>query len=141
MKLEILTEINQKIIDRFHQLMRQLCPDCPPLPLAHYQELIAHPTSMLIVAKKEEEIIGCLTLAWYYIPTGTRMWIEDVVVDELFRGQNLGEALIQYAIQIAKSKGARQIDLTSRPSRLAANHLYKKLGFESRETNVYRLKI
>lgn len=141
MELEILSQLDQQIVDRFHQLMRQLCPDCPAQDLTHYQELIAHPTSMLIVAKKEKDIIGCLTLVWYYIPTGTRMWIEDVVVDELYRGQNLGEALIQYAIQIAKSKGARQIDLTSRPSRLAANHLYKKLGFESRETNVYRLNL
>ena len=34
--------------------------------------------------------------------------------------------------------GAKTIDLTSRPSREAANRLYQRLGFEMRETNVYR---
>jgi len=141
MELEILTEINQDYVDQLHQLMQQLCPDCPSLPLTYYQALIAHPTISLIVATKEKVIIGSATLAWYPIPTGLRMWIEDVVVDETSRGQLIGFALIQYAIQIAKSKGAIQIDLTSRPTRVAANQLYQKLGFVRRETNIYRLSL
>lgn len=141
MNIEILTDINEAILERMHHLMAQLCPACPSLNLNHYQELIDHPGTLLIVAKQEEIIVGSLTLAWYPIPTGLRMWIEDVVVDEASQGQKIGEQLVLFAIDQARKRGGRILDLTSRPNRLAANKLYQKLGFELRETNPYRLKL
>jgi len=72
------------------------------------------------------------------VPTGLRAWIEDVVVDESARGAGAGEALVLTAISRADAAGARTVDLTSRPSREAANRLYLRLGFEARTTNVYR---
>ena len=75
------------------------------------------------------------------IPTGTRAWIEDVVVDEAARGSGMGAALNQAALDHARLRGAKTVDLTSRPSREAANRLYQRLGFEPRETNVYRLTL
>ena len=71
-------------------------------------------------------------------PPALRAWIEDVVVDEAARGQGVGEALNRAALERAATAGARTVDLTSRPSREAANRLYQRLGFEPRETNVYR---
>ena len=82
-----------------------------------------------------------LTLAVFRIPTGVRAWIEDVVVDEDSRGQGIGERLVQAAIERAKTAGAITVDLTSRPSREAANRLYRRCGFVQRETNIYRLSI
>jgi ribosomal protein S18 acetylase RimI-like enzyme len=82
--------------------------------------------------------VGSLTLAVFRIPTGLRAWIEDVVVDESARGQGVGEALNRAALDRAAALGAVTVDLTSRPSRAAANRLYQRLGFEPRETNVYR---
>jgi ribosomal protein S18 acetylase RimI-like enzyme len=41
-------------------------------------------------------------------------------------------------LEQAKSLGCVTVDLTSRPSREAANHIYKKLGFELRDSNVWR---
>ena len=79
-----------------------------------------------------------MTLVVFPIPTGTRAWIEDVVVDEGARGQGVGEALNRRAIEIALKAGAKTVDLTSRPSRKAANRLYQRLGFAARETNIYR---
>jgi len=67
-----------------------------------------------------------------------RAWIEDVVVDEAGRGQGVGAALVQAALERSAERGARTVDLTSRPSREAANRLYLRLGFETRDTNVYR---
>ncbi|HEX2184389.1 MAG TPA: GNAT family N-acetyltransferase, partial [Chloroflexota bacterium] len=61
-----------------------------------------------------------------------------VVVHEAARGQGVGEALSREALRRAAEAGARTVDLTSRPSREAANRLYRRLGFEPRETNVYR---
>ncbi|MDZ4709664.1 MAG: GNAT family N-acetyltransferase [Saprospiraceae bacterium] len=141
MKIEILSEINKSALERLHQLMKQLCPTCPPLNLDHYKKMIDHPTTLLIVSKKEDLILGCLTLAWYPIPTGLRMWIEDVVVDENYHGRHIGEELVFFAMKQARQLGGRILDLTSRPDRIAANKLYQKLGFEKRVTNPYRLKL
>ena len=79
-----------------------------------------------------------LTLATFVIPTGKRAWIEDVVVDSAARGQGAGRALVEAAIAHAKQIGAKSVDLTSRPSREAANRLYVRSGFTARQTNVYR---
>ena len=83
-------------------------------------------------------IVGTLTLVVFRIPTGVRAWIEDVVVDEAIRGRGVGEALSEEAIRRALGLGARTVELTSRPSREAANRLYRRLGFTLRDTNVYR---
>ena len=83
-------------------------------------------------------IVGMLALIIFRIPTGVRAWIEDVVVDSGLRGRGAGEALTRAAIDIAGARGAKTVDLTSRPSREAANRLYQKVGFELRQTNVYR---
>jgi ribosomal protein S18 acetylase RimI-like enzyme len=82
-----------------------------------------------------------LTLVVFRIPTGVRAWIEDVVVDESARGHGVGEALNRAALDGARRKGAKTVDLTSRPSRAAANRLYQRLGFVARETNVYRYEL
>jgi ribosomal protein S18 acetylase RimI-like enzyme len=79
-----------------------------------------------------------LTLAVFTVPTGVRAWIEDVVVDDGARGAGVASALVQSALEHADRQGARTVDLTSRPQREAANRLYVRLGFERRETNVYR---
>jgi ribosomal protein S18 acetylase RimI-like enzyme len=86
-------------------------------------------------------IVGMLTLVTFRLPTGVRAWIEDVVVDSGWRGQGVGEALTQAAIEVATARGARTVDLTSRPSREAANRLYRRMGFEQRDTNVYRFRL
>ena len=85
--------------------------------------------------------MGMLTLVTFRLPTGVRAWVEDVVVDSAARGQGVGEALTQAAIELAAARGAQTVDLTSRPSREAANRLYRRMGFEPRETNVYRFQL
>ena len=87
------------------------------------------------------QIVGSLTLALFRIPTGLRAWIEDVVVDEAARGQGIGSALNHAALERARQEGAKTVDLTSRPTREAANRLYQRLGFVPRETNVYRFSL
>jgi ribosomal protein S18 acetylase RimI-like enzyme len=98
-------------------------------------------TATLFVARDDGVAVGTLTLVVFSIPTGLRAWVEDVVVDEVARGGGIGEALISAAVEEARGRGVRSIDLTSRPSREAANALYQKLGFKRRDTNVYRLVI
>jgi ribosomal protein S18 acetylase RimI-like enzyme len=95
----------------------------------------------VFVARVDGNIVGSLTLVTFRIPTGIRAWIEDVVVDESARGHGVGEALNQAAIEEARRKGAVTVDLTSRPSREAANRLYQRIGFVQRDTNVYRYSL
>ena len=102
-------------------------------------EIVDSPASILLVARDVDgTIVGSLTLVVFRIPTGVRAWIEDVVVDEEARGRGVGEALSREALSRAAAAGARTVDLTSRPSREAANRLYRRLGFVERDTNVYR---
>ena len=86
-------------------------------------------------------IVGMLTLVTFRIPTGVRARIEDVVVDSAARGRGVASELTRVALEIAAARGARTVDLTSRPSRDAANRLYQHLGFEERETIVYRFPL
>jgi ribosomal protein S18 acetylase RimI-like enzyme len=88
--------------------------------------------------KTAGRVVGMLTLAIFLVPTGLRAWIEDVVVDDRVRGGGVASALIRAAVDHAERQGARTVDLTSRPEREAANRLYMRLGFERRNTNVYR---
>jgi ribosomal protein S18 acetylase RimI-like enzyme len=103
--------------------------------------MVASPASDVLVARLDGRIVGTLTLVVFRIPTGVRAWIEDVVVDDAARGHGVGELLNVRALEVARSKGAKTVDLTSRPSREAANRLYQRIGFQPRETNVYRFSL
>lgn len=131
-------EVTPELVEAFAHLVPQLSSSADPPGEGELQEIVASPATVLLVARSGGGIVGSLTLALFRIPTGLRAWIEDVVVDEAARGHGVGEALNRRALEVAHERGARSVDLTSRPSREAANRLYQKLGFEARDTNVYR---
>ena len=135
------TQMSEELEAAFARLTPQLSSSVRPPTEAELAEIVSSPASVLLVAKdpsRHGEIIGALTLILFRIPTGVRAWIEDVVVDSEFRRKGVGEALSRAAMQRAAQAGARTVDLTSRPSREAANRLYRRVGFVQRETNVYR---
>ena len=123
------------------RLIPQLSSSNPPPGQAELEEIVASPATTLFVARHRGRIVGALTLVAFRIPTGVRTRIEDVVVDETLRGQRVGERLSEAAIAEARRLGARSTDLTSRPSREAANRLYARMGFQRRESNVYRYEL
>ena len=104
----------------------------------HVAELCEADATVLLLARLDGAIVGMLVLVLFRLPTGMRAWIEDVVVEGSVRGQGVGEALTREAMGRATSAGAVTVDLTSRPSRAAAVRLYERMGFERRETGVYR---
>lgn len=136
--IEICTEVTPALVDAFARLVPQLSRSSPPPGAEELTEIVTSPASTLLVAVEDGVVLGSLTLVVFRIPTGLRAWIEDVVVDDAARGKGVGAALNERAVEIAAEHGARTVDLTSRPSREAANRLYQRLGFERRETNVYR---
>ena len=130
--------VTPEIVEAIGRLLPQLSRSAPAPTAAELEEIVTSPTSHLLVARVDEQIVGSLTLIVFRIPTGVRAWIEDVVVDEAARGHGVGEALNREALRISRERGAITVDLTSRPSREAANRLYQRLGFEARDTTVYR---
>ncbi|HWE67186.1 MAG TPA: GNAT family N-acetyltransferase [Acidimicrobiales bacterium] len=119
-------------------LIPQLSRSSPPPSVEELNRIMADPATTLLLAKDDGRVVGMLTLAVFLLPTGVRAWIEDVVVDDDARGSGVASALVQAALDQADQQGARTVDLTSRPEREAANRLYLRLGFERRQTNVYR---
>jgi ribosomal protein S18 acetylase RimI-like enzyme len=133
------TEVTDELLAAFVHLIPQLSSSNPPPGRTELQEMVDSPASIVLMARDAAgHTIGSLTLALFRVPTGLRAWIEDVVVDESARGSGAGAALVEAAVARAAAVGARTVDLTSRPSREAANRLYVRMGFELRTTNVYR---
>jgi ribosomal protein S18 acetylase RimI-like enzyme len=131
-----------ELVDAFARLVPQLSRSSPAPTAAELVEMCAAPGTHVLVARDAEgTIVGSLTLVVFRIPTGMRAWIEDVVVDEAGRGKGVGEQLNRFALDLARAEGCRTVDLTSRPSREAANRLYQRIGFVARETNVYRYEL
>jgi ribosomal protein S18 acetylase RimI-like enzyme len=139
--VEEITEVTAEVIEAVGRLVPQLSRSARVPTDAEVAEIVRSPATVLLAARSAGDggrIVGLLTLALFRIPTGVRAWIEDVVVEESERGKGVGEALILESVRRAAAAGARTVDLTSRPSREAANRLYRRLGFAARETNVYR---
>ena len=133
--------MTDEVVEAFARLVPQLSKTTVPPDRAALDGIVSSPADTLLIARHEGKIVGTLTLVMFPIPTGLRAWIEDVVVDESARGQGIGEALSLEALSIAQAAGARTVDLTSRPSRQAAGKLYEKVGFQLRETRVYRYRV
>lgn len=128
----------------YHEAMQRFLDQLTTHPMTvtetMFRQLIDSENSHLFFLMKEGQIAGMLTVGIYYSPTGGKAWIEDVVVDEAFRGQGLSKQLVAHAIEFTQSKQIPSLMLTSNPKRIAANKLYQAMGFSRKETNVYRMK-
>jgi ribosomal protein S18 acetylase RimI-like enzyme len=141
LRIELPDEPSDELVDAFRRLLPQLSQTAPIPDAEAVKEIVSSPSTTVLAARDEGGIIGLLTLAVFRSPSGLRAWIEDVVVDEAVRGRGTGEALTREAVRLAGERGVRTVDLTSRPSREAANRMYEKVGFRKRETNVYRYEL
>ena len=128
-------------VDAVNRLLVQLSTKPAVFTLESLEEIVSSPSSHLFFAECEGVVVGMLTVGEYLAPTGRKMWIEDVVVDEAMRGRAIGRMLVEHAIAFAGSLGNGTLMLTSRPSRIAANSLYRSCGFEPKETNMYRMPV
>jgi ribosomal protein S18 acetylase RimI-like enzyme len=145
--VEVLREVTDETVSAFTRLLPQLSRSAPPPDHASLDQVVACPANTVLVARmpapagEAGEIVGVLTLVMFPIPTGIRAWIEDVVVDEAATRQGVGTALTLEALRLARARGARTVDLTSRPSREAAGRLYERVGFQPRDSRLYRFSL
>jgi ribosomal protein S18 acetylase RimI-like enzyme len=140
MKIEELTDFSITALDAINVLLPQLSPSVVVLEESDLRNIVDSESTKLFLAIDQNGVFGMLSLVLFRIPTGRKAWVEDVVVDENARGRGVGQLLTEHAIQVAREHGAHSVDLTSRPSREAANALYQRVGFLQRETNVYRFR-
>ena len=151
MSVELIEQSSPELVAAMERPIPQLSRSAKPLTAQQTQALVDQDSVYLFVFRTDKPVIaadgneveagtilGMLSLATFAIPTGVRAWVEDVVVDAGTRGMGAGQQLVEAAVAHAQKIGARTVDLTSRPSREAANRLYRRCGFELRETNVYR---
>lgn len=145
MTIERIFDASPDVVEMFVKLIPQLSTSTPAPDVEDVERFLAQPAVHLLAFRDDDaasptcgQLLGMLTLATFEIPTGKRGWIEDVVVDEAARGKGAGQALVEAAVELGAQLGLKSIDLTSRPSREAANRLYRRCGFVERETNIYR---
>ena len=140
MIIDKITAADDELAAAMELLIPQLSRSTPPPSLQQVAEMLDQDSLTLFAYRQAagEPIQGLLSLVTFTIPTGVRAWIEDVVIDDAARGAGAGRALVEAAVTAAAEMGARTVDLTSRPSREAANRLYQRCGFVLRDTNVYR---
>ncbi|NDV46237.1 GNAT family N-acetyltransferase [Paludibacter sp. 221] len=135
-------EVREFSIDYYHaveKLIAKLTNSPASFSESFFKEIVSSPNSYFFLLLDEGSVAGMLTIGTYKSPTGVKGWIEDVVVDEQYRGKGLGKKIMEHALSFTKSLGVDTLMLTSNPSRIAANKLYHSLGFEQKETNVYKM--
>lgn len=140
-KIFRLKNADKKILASLNRLLPQLSEKERPISLRELEKIFEQKNFFLFVAREKEEIVGMASMYITKLISGIDANIDDVVVDEHYRGKGIGKSLMEKLMATAKKKGAAYIDLTSKPQRIAANELYKRLGFKRRDTNVWRLTI
>ncbi|MGO4750983.1 GNAT family N-acetyltransferase [Streptomyces sp. 2MCAF27] len=140
-RVEIIHEASQELVDAFGRLLPQLSSTAKPLDYEAVDRMVTCDANTVLAARTSDAIVGTLTLVLLPLPSGLRARIEDVVVDSDARGKGVAGLLTQDALRIAREAGARTVDLTSRPDRASANRLYERLGFQARHSTVYRFPI
>jgi ribosomal protein S18 acetylase RimI-like enzyme len=140
-EVEAVGQVSGELVDAAGRLLPQLSRSATPLGRDDLARITSHDGVTLFVARGEDAIVGILTLVVFPLPSGLRARIEDVVVDQDARGHGVGTALTMAALDLARQRGARTVDLTSRAARVAANRLYQQLGFRLRDSNVYRYQL
>jgi ribosomal protein S18 acetylase RimI-like enzyme len=144
MEIVRLTQASRQELTELNTVLKQMRSDPEshePLSMDHLDKVLSNPQTVVLVIRDNKKIIGTGTLIWNSILTDKFAFLEDVVVDEAYRGQGLGENLTRELIEVGRSVGVRTIALTSRPTRIAANRLYPKLGFNIKQTNYYELDL
>lgn len=136
-RIEELQRVTQKSLAGVNALLPQLSKTAKPLSLKLLETIVKDKNTQLVTARSKNKIVGMGSLVFTRTPYGLRARIEDVVVDEHYRGKGIGEKISKALITLAKKAKVRRVELSTRQTRVAARKLYEKLGFEKRKSDVY----
>lgn len=136
-----LKEVSHQSLEELTVLVRDLHTDERTVQKEDLKTMVETENIRLVVVKDDDKIIGVATLYIQQKLGGKNGIVEDVVVSGDYRGQGLGEKLMREVIEIARNEKLKSISLTSRPQRVAAHKLYQKVGFQIKETTVFKLPL
>lgn len=139
--IESITEVTSEVVDAIQQLAQKIGSNYKQLTENDLQDMVASPNTTILVARVDQKIVGMITVLVFRIPYVKKAYLDDLVIDETYRGHGIAKQLMKQAMNLATNKGASYVDLTARPRRMEGNSLYESLGFKKRDTNVYRLII
>ena len=128
------TIYNQSHYEAVVRLLDQLTTRSISFSEADYRALIASSNNPLFLLEDDGGVIGMLTVGVYLSPTGSKAWIEDVVVDDMFRGRGFGRKLVAHAIDYCKSQNIKVKDTT------AGFKCYRREVLETLELDKIRFK-
>lgn len=140
-RIEEVTEASAEVQEALKRLLPQLNPTLELPRFERLQRIVDDPAVTLLVARDGDEIVGTTTLIVYSTPFWIKARLDEVVVDAGARGHGVGEALVRASLDIARKKGAQVAELQSGrgPVRAAAHRLYKRIGFEVRDSDIFRI--
>ena len=143
MRIEEVTEASQDVKQALARLLPQLNPALTVPDMRRVQALVDDPDVTLLFAKEGDQVIGTATVIVYTTPFWIKARIDEVVVDESARGKGVGEAIVRACLEVGGRKGAQVAELQSGrgPARDVANRLYRRLGFQLRDSNLYRISL
>lgn len=139
LKIELINNYNSALVEPVGRMLRQLTGTDAPFGEEKLRVIIRDMSCRLFVARIGSEVVGMFSLCTYLSPSMRKVWLEDVVVDNAWRGQGIGRAMVAYAINFARQIAPCCLMLTSSPHRIEANALYRSMGFEAKQTNVYKM--
>lgn len=129
--------LNSTISKQTSSIFKQLSPNKKQLNLT---EILDTGNTVIAVCFDNKTVAGIALMAKYKVISGLKGWIEDVVVDQEYRGQGIGQKLIEFLINEGKTSNYTEIFLFTEPEKEAAVHLYHKLGFKKRSSMVFNMK-
>ena len=93
MNIVEISDYSEEVLKALNILLPELSSSAKPLDEASLTNIIKSKSTHLLMAKEDRQYFGSLTLIVFVIPTGTRAWIEDVVVTKEARGKGVGRLL------------------------------------------------
>ena len=141
--MEEVGEATPEVVEALHRLLPQLNPTLTLPDAARVRRLVADPAVTLVLARDGGRIVGTATVIVYTTPYWIKARLDEVVVDAGARGKGVGEAIVRRCLELGRRIGAQVAELQSGRGevRAAANGLYKRIGFQVRDSDIFRITL
>ena len=114
------------------QLIEQLGYAATEVEVRTRLRLVEESGQHALVAERDGKVIGCLTTSTMVVlhrpaPVGR---ISMMVVDEQYRGQGIGAAMVREAERLLADRGCQMVEVTSNNRRSDAHRFWESNGYE-----------
>ena len=140
-----MTEYDGEVAEKLGILRRQLSVkyDGSPLDRERLEEIMLSPYHDILLAVDDETVVGMVVVSVVMMTTRKNVYMEDLVVDEQYRGQGIGGDLLEAVKDWGRAKGCQRLEFTStsRENKENAIRFYEAHGILLRDTGQYRSEL